>query len=226
MDSTPLALDELKQLPAISRADLPLARALTYRGREVEVVKVGIALMSLGHEPEDRARLLTIARDDQYTRNVFWTLSATEPGRGRDLLAWEIARLAYGPGRQWALDLISDDPPPGYKRWLVCEGFRTYRDDYGPLAQVAIKGDLASQLAAAQGTDTRTRRGRVHHNAGDLRGPLGRRRTRPDSRIPGRREGYPAPVPASRADRATVRVPPTSRDDPQLVRQRRWVLAS
>lgn len=155
MDSTPLELDELEQLPSAGpRADLPLARALTYRGQEVEVVKVGIALMSLGHEPEDRARLLTIARDDQYTRNVFWTLTATKPGPSHDLLAWEIARVAYGPGRQWALGLISDDPPRGYKRWLVCEGFRTYRDDYGPLAPVAIKGDLAGQLARASGTDT------------------------------------------------------------------------
>ena len=120
---------------------------------------LGIALLRLGHDEEDRSRLLTLARHDSFTLHVLMTLGLTTRDRQPDdpeALArtiGEVARCATGWGRIEAVERIPQGAPYDVRRWLVCGGYEnTVMVEYTALPAVGA-GDLVELLRGAARPD-------------------------------------------------------------------------
>ncbi len=141
------ALDALADLvPSLGRdhdpRDIATARWLAFDGHHRGPVKLGIALLALGHDEEDRRRLLLLARHDELSSFVLGTLAAVTGDLGS--AAYAVARVAYGWGRVGAVDRL-DLSHPEVRRWLVRGGYRnTVMDEYTAIN--AAHADLLGQL--------------------------------------------------------------------------------
>lgn len=145
-----MSSDDLDELGAVVQAlasdgdprDLLTARWLAFEGRHRGPVKLGIALLALGHDEDDRRRLLVLARHDDFSSSVMRTLRVVTGDRGAS--AYAVARVSYGWGRVGAVDYL-DLTDPGVCRWLVCGGYRnTVMHEYTAInaAHAGLLGQL------------------------------------------------------------------------------------
>jgi hypothetical protein len=122
--------------------DVATARWLAFEGHHRGPVKLGIALLALGHDEEDRRRLLLLARHDELSSFVLRTLAMVSGDLGA--AAYAVAQVAHGWGRVGAVDRL-DLGDAEVRRWLVCGGYRnTVMDEYTAIN--AAHADLLGQL--------------------------------------------------------------------------------
>jgi hypothetical protein len=111
-----------------------VGRGLAFDGRDPEPVALGIALLGLGHEQQDRAQLLVLAQHDALAPFVSAALTTAGSATG-------------------GVDWLSPGSNPVVQRWLVVRfQFRSSPLDAGE-ALAAARADLLRQLQRMQGTD-------------------------------------------------------------------------
>lgn len=139
-------LERLRALGVPAERVMAPARWLVTEGRHRAAVKVGIALLGLGHTPEDRELLKVLGRHEDFTLYVAVALSNTAEGADREL--FDLAKTVHGWGRIELVERLRHTRDPQIKDWIVREGFRnTVLNDY--LAWIAATtGDLLARLRA------------------------------------------------------------------------------
>lgn len=122
----------------------PVARWLVTESRHREPLKLGIALLGLGHTDEDRKVLRLLARHDELTLFVAVALGGCSDHAEQEL--YELARSVTGWGRIHLVERLRDTTDPEIRGWILREGFRNdVMDEY--LAYVAATtGDLVGHL--------------------------------------------------------------------------------
>jgi hypothetical protein len=136
--------------PRARRKDAGTARWLAFEGTRCGPVKLGIALLSLGHDPVDREQLLVLARHDEFSTLVRQTLTAA--GGDAGAAAFAVAQVATGWGRVRAVEALHGTTDPAYQRWLVCGGYHAAGlSEYTAID--AAWADLRGQLERAGAAD-------------------------------------------------------------------------
>lgn len=147
-----ILLEELtdpRGLPAIEVRRL--ARWLMLRAPDRGAVKLGIAVVGLFPDVEDREALCTLGAHDEFTLFVAVALGNSQPDPV-DVM-WHLARRVTGWGRIQTVDRIPASDNPELKGWLLAEGWRnTVMAEYSAFA-CASRGDLAAALQPAHATD-------------------------------------------------------------------------
>lgn len=120
------------------------ARWLITEARHREPVKLGIALLGLGHSPEDREVLRILGRHEEFTLYVAVALANMTAHPDREL--HELARSVDGWGRIHVVERLRGTDDPEISEWIFREGFRNgVMDEY--LAYIAATtSDLVGHL--------------------------------------------------------------------------------
>lgn len=111
-----------------SHASLPLdrlrtlARWLATQAPDREPVKIGMAILGLFGNEEDRDLLLTLGRHDELT--LFAAVALANLREAPDEALWELARGVTGWGRIQAVERLADTQDPRIRRWLLVEGYK------------------------------------------------------------------------------------------------------
>lgn len=128
-----------------------VARWLTREAADREPVKLGIAILGVVGDAEDRASLERLARHDEFTLFAVVALVHLKLLTWIDL--WEIGKSVHGWGRVHVVERLGDCKDPRVRRWLVREGFRnSVMEEYLALL-CAESGDLAGELEEARVDD-------------------------------------------------------------------------
>ncbi len=110
------------------RASLPLdrlrtlARWLATQAPDREPVKLGMALLGLFGDAEDRGLLLTLGRHDELT--LFAAVALANLREAPEEALWQLARGVTGWGRIQAVERLADTVDPRIRRWLLVEGYK------------------------------------------------------------------------------------------------------
>lgn len=139
-------LERLRALGVPAERVMAPARWLVTEGRHRAAVKVGVALLGLGHTAADREILKVLGRHEDFTLYVAVALSNTVEDADREL--FELAKAVHGWGRIELVERLRHTRDPEIQDWIVREGFRnTVLNEY--LACVAATtGDLLARLRA------------------------------------------------------------------------------
>lgn len=125
-----------------------LARWLARRAPDRGAVKLGLALLGLFRDGEDRATMLALGSHDELALFAVVAIGNTQPDAGE--LLWTVARRCRGWGRVQAVERLPESDDPALRDWLLREGWRnTVRWDLLAF-QCATRGGLAAALAGVE----------------------------------------------------------------------------
>jgi hypothetical protein len=140
-------------LEALGKAsDIPhnrlyeLAKSLATESPDREPVKLGIAILGLFRERQDRQAFLTLGRHEEFTLYCAVALANGPDVSTAENDLWELAQSVHGWGRIHTVERLSRTQNPRIKDWLIREGFKnSVMDEY--LAYLcADKGGLRAAL--------------------------------------------------------------------------------
>lgn len=148
-DDTLTYIDALLEALSEPRALSPdavrtLARWLARCAPDRGAVKLGIGLLGLFRDGEDRETLLTLGTHDEFTLFSAVALGNTQSDALEVL--WALARRVHGWGRVQTVERLPDSEDPALRDWLLREGWRnTVRWDLLAF-NCATRGGLAAAL--------------------------------------------------------------------------------
>jgi len=123
-----------------------LARFLATNSPDRGPVKLGIALLGLVADPDDKAVVLVLGHHEEFTLYSAVALANMSSDPESDL--WSLAKSVEGWGRIELVDRLAKTTNPAIKRWLLREGYRN-RIMYEYTAYAcATAGDLRSAITA------------------------------------------------------------------------------
>jgi hypothetical protein len=115
-------LERIRGLGVDPATVLPTARWLVTEARHRESVKLGIALLGLGHGVDDRNVLKILGRHEEFTLFVAVALANTTDRPEREL--FDLARTVQGWGRIQLVERLKNSADPEICEWIFREGFR------------------------------------------------------------------------------------------------------
>lgn len=142
--------DSLLEALRENQATLPLgrlrslARWLVTQAPDREPVKIGMAILGLFGEKEDRDLLLTLGRHEELT--LFAAVALANLREAPEEALWELARGVTGWGRIQAIERLADTQDPRIRRWLLVEGYRNRVMDEYTAVLCAQTGGLRAEL--------------------------------------------------------------------------------
>jgi hypothetical protein len=120
------------------------ARWLVSESRHREPVKLGIALLGLGHSADDRDILKVLGRHEEFTLFVAVALANTTPAPDRELYA--LARSVEAWGRVHLVERLKDTEDPEIREWIFRAGFRNAVMNEYLAYTAATTGELVRHL--------------------------------------------------------------------------------
>lgn len=110
------------ELPQRRGALAALARRLVAEAPDVDVVKMGLALLGISGVADDEALILEIGRHDEFS--LFSAVALSNLLDNSEDAIWRLAQSVHGWGRIAAVERLADTRDPRIKSWLLREGFR------------------------------------------------------------------------------------------------------
>lgn len=121
-----------------------LARWLATHAPDREPVKIGMAILGLFGEPEDRDLLLTLGRHEELT--LFAAVALVNLQEAPDEVLWELARGVTAWGRIQVVERLAETQDPRIRRWLLVEGYRNRVMNEYTAVLCAQAGGLRTEL--------------------------------------------------------------------------------
>jgi len=116
-------IQELRQTSDINFNRLyELAKSFAIEATDREPVKLGIALLGLFREDQDRELFRTLGRHDEFTLFCAVALANGEGDPEQEL--WELAKSVHGWGRVHIVERLAKTEDPAIKDWLLREGYK------------------------------------------------------------------------------------------------------
>jgi hypothetical protein len=138
------ALGEASDIPQNRLYEL--AKSLAAESPDREPVKLGIAILGLFREQQDRQLFLALGRHEEFTLYCAVALANRRDATAAENDLWELAQSVHGWGRIHTVERLSSTQDPRIRNWLIREGFKnTIMDEY--LAYLcADRGGLRAAL--------------------------------------------------------------------------------
>lgn len=121
------------------------AHWLATQAPDREPVKLGIALLGLFADNEDRDLFLTLGRHEELTLYAAVALASTLDKPDETL--WELARNVSGWGRIQTVERLAETKDPRIRRWLLSEGYKNSIMLEYTACLCARAGNLKARLA-------------------------------------------------------------------------------
>ena len=123
-----------------------LAAFLLDHAPDREVVKLAVSMLGVLVGCDERERLLTIGRHEEFTLFAAVAVAGTLPEP--DPTLWRLAQGVRGWGRIHVVERLAETEDPDIRSWMLREGFRNEIMDEYLAHTCAVAGDLAGALAA------------------------------------------------------------------------------
>lgn len=99
-----------------------LAKSFATEAPHREPVKLGIAVLGLYAQEQDRDVFRTLGRHDEFT--LFATVALANAAEDAEAELWELANDVQGWGRVHVVERLANTEDPAIKDWLLREGYR------------------------------------------------------------------------------------------------------
>ena len=121
-----------------------LAKSFATEATDREPVKLGIALLGLFDQEQDKELFRTLGRHDEFT--LFCAVALANVKGDPELELWDLGKGVHGWGRIHVVERLAKTDDPAIKDWLLREGYKN-SVMYEYLAYTcATGGDLLSAL--------------------------------------------------------------------------------